>query len=263
VAGARDAGEQAISSVRRTVESRIAELIRRDPERAANAVEVGLIDKEWLEAPGHHPIRSATPVQVVLRFLERSVEQRPSVLSSLGLNAIQALAWESSELKGDNGSSPVAIVFTDLEGFTRFTADHGDDAAITLLDDHHKVVGPVVRSRGGRIVKRLGDGLMLVFPSGEAAVMAALELQDTAPDPLRMRAGVHLGDAVVTRDDVVGHVVNVAARVTECAKGGQVLVTTDVRDAVGGMRDVSFGRARRARLKGVTEAVSVCPVSLR
>jgi adenylate cyclase len=263
VAGARDAGEQAISSVRRTVESRIADLIRRDPERAANAVEVGLIDRNWLDAPGEHPIRTATPVQVMRRFLERSVEQRPSVLSSLGLNAIQALSWETNELKGDYVSSPVAIVFTDLEGFTRYTSERGDDAALALLDDHHKAVGPVVRSRGGRVVKRLGDGLMLVFPSGEAAVLAALELQETAPDPLRLRAGVHVGDAVVTRDDVVGHVVNVAARVTECAKGGQVLTTTDVREAAGDLPRVSFGRARRARLKGVTEAVSVCPVSLR
>jgi len=263
VAGARDAGEQAISSVRRTVESRIADLIRRDPDRAANAVEVGLIDRNWLDAPGQHPIRTATPTQVMRRFLERSAEQRPSVLSSLGLNAIQALSWETNELKGEHTSSPVAIVFTDLEGFTRYTSEQGDDAALALLDDHHKAVGPVVRSRGGRVVKRLGDGLMLVFPSGEAAVLAALELQETAPDPLRLRAGVHLGDAVVTRDDVVGHVVNVAARVTECANGGQVLSTTDVRDAAGDLPNVSFGRARRARLKGVTEPVSVCPVSLR
>jgi adenylate cyclase len=258
---ARDAGEHAITSVRRSVESRIAELIRRDPERAANAVEVGLVDRDWLEEPGNRPIRTATPVQVVRRFLERSVEQRPSVLSTLGLNAIELLSWESDEQRGEAGPSPVAIVFTDLEGFTRFTAENGDDAAITLLDDHHKLVGPIVRSRGGRVVKRLGDGLMLLFPAGEAAVLAALELQETSPDPLRLRAGVHLGDAVVTRDDVVGHVVNVTARVTECAKGGQVLVTTDVRDAVGELRGARFGRARRARLKGVAEAVSVCPVT--
>ncbi len=264
VPGARNAGEQAIASVRRSVESRIAELIRRDPDRAANAVEVGLVDREWLEEPGERPFRTATPVQVVRRFLERSVEQRPSVLSSLGLNAVQLLSWQSQELTGDGGPTPVAIVFTDLEGFTRYTAQHGDDAAIALLDDHHRQVGPVVRSRGGRVVKRLGDGLMLQFPVGDAAVLAALELQETAPDPLRMRAGVHLGEAVVTRDDVVGHVVNVAARVTECAKGGQVLATTAVREAVGGeLRGARFGRARRARLKGVSEAVSVCPVTSR
>jgi adenylate cyclase len=261
VAGARNAGEQAITSVRRSVESRIADLIRRDPDRAANAIEVGLVDRDWLEEPGDHPIRTATPVQVVRRFLERSVEQRPSVLSTLGLNAIQLLSWESEELRGDAGPSPVAIVFTDLEGFTRFTAENGDDAAITLLDDHQKLVGPIVRSRGGRVVKHLGDGLMLMFPVGDAAVLAALELQGIAPDPLRLRAGVHLGDAVVTRDDVVGHVVNLAARVTEHAKGGQVLVTTDVRDAVGDLKGVRFGRARRARLKGVAESVSVCPVT--
>ena len=128
-------------------------------------------------------------MQVVRRFLERSVEQRPSVLSTLGLNAIQLLSWESSELRGDAGPSAVTIVFTDLEGFTRFTADHGDDAAIALLDDHHKLVGPIVRSRGGRIVKRLGDGLMLLFPAGEAAVLAALELPGDRAGPAPVAGG--------------------------------------------------------------------------
>ena len=118
----------------------------------------------------------------------------------------------------------------------------------------------MVRSRGGRVVKRLGDGLVLVFPSPEAAVLASIELLDGAPDPLRMRAGVHVGEAAVTRDDVMGHVVNMAARVTEQAKGGEVLVTSDVRDLVGELPGVRFGRARRARLKGVRGWVSVSPV---
>jgi adenylate cyclase len=78
-----------------------------------------------------------------------------------------------------------------------------------------------------------------------------------AASPLRLRAGVHVGDVVVRRDDVVGHVVNVAARVTELAKGGQVLVTGDVRAAVGDLHGVRFGRARRRRFHGVDEPVLV------
>ena len=86
----------------------------------------------------------------------------------------------------------MCIVFTDLEGFTPFTAAHGDAAAQELVAEHHRTVGPIVRSRGGRIVKRLGDGLMLSFPSPESAVLGALELVDDPPAPLRLRAGVAL-----------------------------------------------------------------------
>jgi len=249
-----------VGRLRRSVESRIADLIRRDPDRAANAVEVGLVDREWLEQPGDRPIRSATPKEVVQRFVERSVEQRPSVLGSLGLTALQMLAWEPDDVGGEAANVPLAVVFTDLEGFTRYTADNGDDAALALLEAHHRAIGPVVRSRGGRVVKRLGDGLMVTFPSSDAAAYASLELLEVAPDQLRMRAGVHVGDVMVTRDDVLGHVVNVAARVTEEAKGGQVLVTTTVRDDAGELRRVTYGRARRVRLKGVSEPISVCRI---
>jgi adenylate cyclase len=221
---------------------------------------MGLVDRTWMDEPGRHPIRTATPVEVVQRFLERSVEQRPSALAAIGLNAIEMLSW-NSDRKADGGTAaPCTIVFTDLEGFTQFTADAGDEAANQLITEHHRVVGPVVRSRGGRVVKRIGDGLMLSFPEPEAGVLAALELLDTAPEPLRLRAGVHVGEAVTSRNDVIGHVVNVAARVTESAKGGQVLVTAEVRDAAAGLRGVRFGRARSRSFKGVNERVLVSAV---
>jgi adenylate cyclase len=154
----------------------------------------------------------------------------------------------------------MSIVFTDLEGFTQFTSRHGDEAALALLAEHHRSIGPIVRSRGGKVVKRIGDGLMLSFPSAESAVLAALELVEVEPGPLRLRAGVHTGEAVITPDDLIGHDVNVAARVAAVARGGQVLATVIVRDEVGELPGVSFGRARRRTFKGVGETVQVCPV---
>lgn len=255
----RSAGAQAVASLRRGWSQRLATLVRADPEWAANAVEVGLVDRAWLEEPGDRPIRTATPVEMMQRFLERSAERRPSVLSSMGLTALQALSLNRADPTGDVVPVPVTVLFTDLEGFTAFTADHGDEAAVGLLAEHHRAAGPVIRSRGGRIVKRMGDGLMLVFPEPEAAVLAAVELLGTGPEPLRLRAGVHLGDAVVTRDDVLGHVVNVAARITEQAGGGRALGSVAVRDAVGELRGVKFGKPKRARLKGV-EPIAVCSI---
>ena len=75
-----------------------------------------------------------------------------------------------------------------------------------------------------------------------------------------MRAGIHLGEIVVSMDDVIGHVVNVAARVAESAKGGEVLVTGDVKTAVGPPRGFVFGPARRRTFKGLGESVPVSRV---
>ncbi len=254
-------GEQALATLRRSMSERLADVIRTDPEWAAQAADVGLIDRAWLERPGENPFRTAPPTEMVQRFLERTTEQRPSVLASMGLNALQALSLVRTDSSTAATGLPtrVTVVFTDLEDFTRYTAEHGDEVAAALIAEHQRVVGPIVRSRGGRIVKRMGDGLMLSFPSPEAAVLAAVELVGEIHEPLRLRAGLHLGEAVQTQDDLFGHVVNVAARITEEASGGVVLASVDVREAVDPLRGVQFSRARRHRLKGV-EPMSLCRI---
>lgn len=257
---AKKAGRQALSGLKGTLAQRIAGVLQRDPELLSEMVELGLVRREWLDDPASEQMSTASPMEVAERWLERSVEQRPSLLSKLGLNAIQAMS-SSSDGDGEGGMpTRLAVAFTDMEGFTAFTAKEGDDAASQLLAEHYRQVGPVVRSRGGHVAKRLGDGLMLTFPSAEAAVLACLEMVDVEPQPLRLRAGVHLGDVVASGDEIIGHVVNVAARVAESAKGGEVLVTGDVREEVGDLRGVKFLRARSKTYKGVGEKVLVCRV---
>jgi adenylate cyclase len=257
----REAGRRAVESVRRGIASRVVGILRqRDPELLASLTEVGVVSRDWVEG-GDGPVTTSAPIEVIERLLERSVERRPSLLANLGLSAIQVLSSPSDGEDYDGATSRLAVVFTDLEGFTRFTAEQGDDEASRLLGAHHRTVGPVVRSRGGRVVKRLGDGLLLTFPEPEAAVLACRELVAAQPVPLRLRAGVHVGDVVVTRDDVIGHTVNVAARVAESANGGEVLVTTNVRDAVkSGLPQVRFTRARTKSFKGIGTEVAVCRV---
>jgi adenylate cyclase len=263
---ARDAGRQALLSLRRSVAERVvAALERRDPELLSALSEVGVVRRAWVEDPGGGGSISAPPVDVVQRLLERSAERQPSLLTSLGLSAIQLLAAPKFEARGIEAAvtERLAVAFTDLEDFTRWTARNGDDAASALLTEHHRVVGPVVRSRGGRIVKRLGDGLLLTFPEPEAAVLACLELVESLPGPLRLRAGVNLGDVIVTRDDVIGHEVNVAARVTEAARAGHVLVTAAVRQATAeSLMTVTFGRQRRRSFKGLSDSIGVSRVTL-
>jgi class 3 adenylate cyclase len=175
------------------------------------------------------------------------------------MTAVHVLATAGEELETDAvGGAPVelTVVFTDLEDFTTYTEAEGDEAARRLLIGHHRESGLIVRSRGGRVLKRLGDGLMLTFPAPEAAVLACLELRETAP--LRLRAGIHGGQVLVTDDDdVIGHVVNLAARVAESAERGELLVTDHVRTAVGELQDVAFDGPYTRRFKGIEQTVAV------
>jgi class 3 adenylate cyclase len=246
-------------SLRRVLARKAAELIRNDPDEAARALEMGIVDRRWLEQPGEHPISTSTPSEIIERFLERSVEQRPSRLASLGLNAVQLLSAHGAAESSD--PKLLAVVFTDLEGFTAFTDTHGDAAAVKLIGEHRQLAGPVVRQWSGRILKTLGDGLLCTFPDAEAGVRGALQLLETAPAPLRLRAGVHVGEAVVSQGDVMGHVVNVAARVTETADGGEVVVSAEAAALVSDVPNLRFGKVKSRRLKGVSERVGICTVT--
>ncbi len=259
---AREAGAATLGALRRATARKAAQMIRDDPDDAAAALEIGLVDEEWLNAPGDRPISSNAPSDILRRFLERTVEKHPSKLSSLGLTAVQLLS-SGDGTGGSPGASPttMTVVFTDLEGFTAYTDANGDAAALALIDEHHGLATPTVRRWNGRIVKHLGDGLLCTFPDPASGLRAALGLLSSAPVPLRLRAGVHMGEAVVTRTDVVGHVVNVAARVCEAAKGGHVLASADVVEATGPLDGIRVGRARSRRLKGVKAPLRVCEVS--
>ena len=174
------------------------------------------------------------------------------------MTASHVLATPDEEREADaDGGAPIelTVAFTDLEDFTIYTQAEGDDAASRLLIGHHRESESIVRSRGGRVLKRLGDGLMLTFPQPQAAVLACLELGEAAP--LLLRAGIHGGKVVVTGDDVCGHVVNLAARVTESAQGGELVVTDHVRTAVGDLPGVTFDGPYTRRFKGIEKKVAV------
>lgn len=259
--GARARGEGAVDAIRRRLTQQAAALLNEHPDFARGAAEVGLIDRAWLEQPTERPIRTATSLDVIQRFLERSIEQEPSLIATMGLNAIQLLNVDADESRRGEARQVATIAFTDLEDFTGFTSRAGDRAARQLLEQHHRAVGPVIRTRGGRIVKKLGDGLLISFAAPEAAVLAALEIAETNDTGLRLRAGLHHGEVELLGDDVIGHDVNLAARVADSARGGEILATTAVRSSIGDPPPgVAFGRARRRTFKGLEGSVLVCPV---
>ncbi|HKO27728.1 MAG TPA: adenylate/guanylate cyclase domain-containing protein [Solirubrobacteraceae bacterium] len=206
------------------------------------------------------------PVEVIARNVSAFQPGRQSVAKELGLSALQV--WQSvSETAGrGRGDLEMALVFTDLVGFSEWALQAGDGAVLELLREVGTEVEAGIAQHEGRIVKRLGDGLMATFLDGRDAVEAALDAQDAVREievdgySPRMRAGVHWGRPRKLGGDFLGVDVNVAARVTAAAKAGQVLVS----DALLAKLDddgVRTGRAKRLRADGAPSGLRVAEVS--
>jgi class 3 adenylate cyclase len=207
------------------------------------------------------------PVEVIARGVSALQPGRESVAKELGLSALQI--WQSvSEATGrGRGDIEMALLFTDLVGFSAWALNAGDAAVLELLREVGTEVETVIAGREGRIVKRLGDGLMATFLSPEAAVEAALDGQDAVRSIVvdgyspRMRAGVHWGRPRKLGGDYLGVDVNVAARVTEAAKAGQVLVSDALLAKLNGSDGLQAGRAKRLRADGTPAGLRVAEIS--
>ena len=134
-------------------------------------------------------------------------------------------------------SGTVTFLFTDIEGSTRLSVELGPRWEPTL-DEHRRRIRAAVAAAGGREVSTDGDALFVVFGSPSAAVAAAARAQralaEPWPDgqPIRVRMGVHTGEAALTAGDYVGYEVHRAARVAAAGHGGQVLVSSATRALV-------------------------------
>jgi adenylate cyclase len=214
---------------------------------------------------------STTGTQVPQRIgrLVSEVEPgRPSAVRELGLGALQA--WQAlAEAQGrGRGKIDVAILFTDIVRFSSWALEAGDEAALELLRRVAAAEDTAISAHGGTLVKRLGDGAMAVFRVPEQAVHAALQAQRDARQievnghKPELRAGVHLGRPRRVGADYLGVDVNIAARVGEAAKGGEVLVSESARAALE-PATFKFGRNRRLSATGAPQGLAVCRVALR
>lgn len=130
----------------------------------------------------------------------------------------------------------VTILFTDIEDSTQFWDQHGDVKGRLLLDQHNRLLMPIMHRYDGRIIKTIGDSLMVSFADPDKAVLAAVAMQQTLHAYrrqhcehacLKIRIGIHTGMAIVERNDVYGDVVNVASRIENTAKGNQILLSNE------------------------------------
>jgi adenylate cyclase len=183
-------------------------------------------------------------------------------MRELGLGALQV--WQAlSEAQGrGRGDVELAIVFTDLSGFSSWALEKGDTLAVNLLRDVGEVLEPPLTDRGGTIVKRLGDGLMAVFADPQSAVTGVLEASESV-DAIdhdgyrpRLRAGIHLGCPRRLGGDYLGVDVNVAARLVDAAAPGEVLASHALLARIDA-GSVETKRKRWFRAKGTPDGLQV------
>jgi class 3 adenylate cyclase len=152
---------------------------------------------------------------------------------------------------------PPAICFVDLTGYTRLTEERGDEFAAELASQLASLVEDISRRRGGRPIRWLGDGGMFHFKDPKAAVLAGLDMVESAPGAQLppMHIGIHTGPVVFQDGDVYGRTVNLASRIASHAAGGEVLASEEtVRRAPEGVR---FEPVGPVALKGVAKPVDL------
>jgi adenylate cyclase len=162
-------------------------------------------------------------------------------------------AMEAAGYEVARPTSPPAIAFLDLSGYTRMTEASGDRAAAELAGRLAELVTQASIRHGGRAVKYLGDGVMFHFPDPADATPCGLDLVQQASEVSlpEARVGVNAGPVVFRDGDYFGRTVNVAARVLEYARPREVLVTEDLlRSAPDGTID--FRPLGPVNLKGLS-----------
>ena len=154
---------------------------------------------------------------------------------------------------------PPAICFLDLSGYTRLTEERGDAAAADLAARLSRIVQRTSSQHGGKPIKWLGDGVMFHFRDPGPGVVAALEMVESAAEAGLPPAhvGLHAGPVLFQEGDYFGRTVNVAARIADYARRGEVLVSDQVVAAAGELEGIRFELIGPVELKGLTEAVSL------
>ena len=221
-------------------------LIREGVPGLEMAEEMGDLARDLL------PVASPMMDYVHQRFLQHFVEQ----------DVVGHMESELEDEDVDLGRVRVAIAFADLAGYTRFTEEEGEEEALLSVERFVEGVTNTL-PEDARVVKTIGDAVMVVGQDIRALVDWAVgftSLFDERPEP---RIGVHWGTTLYRDGDYFGRDVNLTARVVARARGGEVLVTDSVLDAVRDSPHLGFEEIGQVKLKGFSEPRQLCRAVLR
>jgi adenylate cyclase len=193
------------------------------------------------------PLASPMMDYVHQRFLQHFVEQ----------DVVGHMESELEDEDVDLGRIRVAIAFADLAGYTRFTEEEGEEEALSSVERFVEGVTNTLPD-DARVVKTIGDEVMVVGQDIGALVDWAVgftSLFDERPEP---RIGVHFGTTLYRDGDYFGRDVNLTSRVVARARGGEVLVSDNVVEALAGSSHLSFEPIGQVKLKGFDEPRQLC-----
>jgi class 3 adenylate cyclase len=251
------------------VREAVVAAIRRDPDLVPKLTDSLRERIDGKDGPVSTMVQAAEALEPILA---EAVQKRPSRLGKLGLKSAHLLANLAMEDDRSNKrlvkiarGSTVGIVFVDVAGFTNFTEQNGDEEAIKLLAVTSGIVNSSLKVAKGECVKGLGDGYLLAFPSASQAITGALKLQHTAQKarrearlPLHLRIAVHAGEPLIEQDDLLGHDVNLTARLLDLCKPGEVLVSEAAKElSEKRLKSLKFVNKRSMKVRGLASRVTV------
>ena len=159
------------------------------------------------------------------------------------------------------------ILFADVAGSTRLYEKLGDAEAKHAVERCLKRVSMAVEAFGGRVVKTIGDAVLADLPDAERGIQAACQMQQRVQDlppvagmPLAIRVGFHYGPVLLDKGDVFGDAVNLAARMADLARAGQILATGSTVDGLSALTRQGTREIQLASIKGKSDPVRVCEV---
>jgi class 3 adenylate cyclase len=162
-------------------------------------------------------------------------------------------------------SGTITIVFSDIESSTARATAMGDAAWMKVLSEHNAIIQRHTKTWDGTVVKNQGDGFMLTFGGARRALRAMIGVQQELDksgiaEAIRIRVGVHTGEVISEDGDIFGKHVMIAARVGGQATGGEILVSSLVKEIASARGDLTFGDGRSIEMKGIEGQHTVYPV---
>jgi adenylate cyclase len=190
------------------------------------------------------PLASPIMDYVHQRFLQHFVEQDM-------IGHMETDLGDDQELD-ELGRVNVAVAFADLAGYTRYTEEEGEEEALSFVERFIDAVTDTL-PEGARVVKTIGDEVMVVGQDASALCEWAVGFQALFDDRPAPRIGMHCGYAIYRDGDYFGRDVNLAARVVARSRGGEVIITDAVRERVEHLDHLAFEDIGQVKLKGFSE----------
>jgi class 3 adenylate cyclase len=233
-----------------------------DRERATELAGVAL---EEARALG---MAHLTQAVLKLRLAQQGADPADEGSIQLVISSVQERRPDLGAQAAPDGT--VTLMFSDMQGFTEMTERLGDLQAREVIRRHNRIVRQQLAAHGGYEVELQGDGFLLAFNSARRALQCAVAIQrdfdahnQAEAHPIRVRIGLHTGEALRDAEKFFGRTVILASRIAAQAEGGQILVSSLLKELTRSLGDIRFGEVRTFALKGIAEPQELALVDWR